>query len=234
MDGSARWRPKRSRISSRSPRASRPESTSCCSIRSTARSNIDVNVPVGTIFSVYREDHARSARRHGGHAAARAPAGGGRLHHLRLQHDDGVHDGAGRARLHARPVHRRVPALAPAHPYSAVGTLPVGERCLRTGLAGADARAHASLSRTRWRAEAAQRSLCRLTRRRFPSQPARRRRVCLSEQRSLTAWQAAPAVRGESARVHCRAGGWSRDRRHASHSRRRPDGPAPAHTALHR
>ena len=35
--------------------------------------------------------------------------------HLRVEHDAGVHHGAGGARLHARPDHRRVPALAPEH-----------------------------------------------------------------------------------------------------------------------
>ena len=38
------------------------------------------------------------------------PPGRGRLRDLRVEHDAGVHDGPGRARLHARSVDRRVPA----------------------------------------------------------------------------------------------------------------------------
>ena len=79
-------------------------------------SNIDVNVPVGTIFSVVQKITRGPPRRDGGHAAAGPPPGRGRLRDLRLEHDARLHDGAGRARLHARSVDRRVPALAPEHP----------------------------------------------------------------------------------------------------------------------
>ena len=46
--------------------------------------------------------------------------------------------------------------------------------------------------------------------------------------------QAAPAVRGEPARVHCRAGGRRGVRWHAARDRRAADGAAPAHAAVHR
>src|SRR5881628_3877014 len=77
-------------------------------------SNIDVNVPVGTIFSVVKKI---TRGRHGELEDMLQP-GRRRLHHLRLEHDDGVHDGPGRARLHARSVDRRVPAVASEHPDS--------------------------------------------------------------------------------------------------------------------
>ncbi len=96
-------------------------------------SNIDVNVPVGTIFSRRPQDHARPARRDGRSAPARASAGRRRLRHLRVEHDDGLHDGAGRARLHARSVDRRVPALASEHPHSGRRPVSLGERFVRGG-----------------------------------------------------------------------------------------------------
>ena len=85
------------------------------------------------------EDHARPARRDGGHAAARAAAGRGGLRHLRLEHDARVHHGAGRARLHARSVDRRVPALASEHPHSRRRPLSLGERLVRAAVGRADA-----------------------------------------------------------------------------------------------
>ena len=69
-------------------------------------SNIDVNVPVGTIFSVLRKNVVGHARRDGGSAAAGPPTGRGGIRDLRLEHDARVHHGTGRARLHARSVHR--------------------------------------------------------------------------------------------------------------------------------
>ena len=110
--GCARWRRRKSPTSSRSPTTSSAGSTCCCSTRSTARRTSTSTCPVGTIFSVVQEDHARRARRDGGHAAARAASGGGGLRDLRLEHDARLHHGAGRARLHARSVDRRVPAVA--------------------------------------------------------------------------------------------------------------------------
>jgi Fructose-1,6-bisphosphatase len=68
-------------------------------------SNIDVNVPVGTIFSVVQKI---TRGRHGemedmlqpGRARWRG------LRDLRLEHDARVHDGERRPRLHAGSVHR--------------------------------------------------------------------------------------------------------------------------------
>ena len=68
-------------------------------------SNIDVNVPVGTIFSVLRKITSGHARRDGGHAAAGTSAGRGRLRDLRLEHDARVHHGAGR-RTASRSIRR--------------------------------------------------------------------------------------------------------------------------------
>ena len=65
-------------------------------------SNIDVNVPVGTIFSVVRKITRGCTRRDGGHAPAGAPAGCCGVRHLWLEHDAGLHDRTGGARLHAR------------------------------------------------------------------------------------------------------------------------------------
>ncbi len=75
-------------------------------------SNIDVNVPVGTIFSVLRKKSTRHARRDVGSAAAGQRAGRCRIRDLRLEHDARVHHGPGLARIHARSVNRRIPALA--------------------------------------------------------------------------------------------------------------------------
>ena len=58
-------------------------------------------------------EHGRPRHR-GRRAPARLQAGRGRLRHVRLEHDAGLHHGPGRARLHARSDHRRVPALASA------------------------------------------------------------------------------------------------------------------------
>ena len=73
-------------------------------------SNIDVNVSVGTIFSIFRL-RARSGMQ--ARAAARCPSarsapGRGRVRGLWLFHDGGVHDRKRRFRLHARSVHRRL------------------------------------------------------------------------------------------------------------------------------
>ena len=90
-------------------------STACCSIRSTARPTSTSTFPSGRSSPSCRRSRA-AARRDGGPAPAGPAAGRGGLRHLRLEHDARVHDGAGRARLHARSVDRRVPALAPEHP----------------------------------------------------------------------------------------------------------------------
>jgi fructose-1,6-bisphosphatase I len=65
-------------------------------------SNIDVNASIGTIFFGSPKDIERKRR----WLARRLPAEGNPtagcgIFHLRLQHDDGVHHGAGRSRLHA-------------------------------------------------------------------------------------------------------------------------------------
>ena len=70
-------------------------------------SNIDVNVSVGTIFSVMRHDKPRAAR--GGRLpAARAAAGGRRLCPVRPRDDAGDQRRQGHARLHARSGNRQL------------------------------------------------------------------------------------------------------------------------------
>ena len=90
------------------------------------------------------QDHARPARRARRHAAAGPPSGRGGLRDLRLEHDARVHHGPGRARLHARSVDRRVPALAPEHPHSGRRALSVGQRFLRAAVGRGRAQDHAA------------------------------------------------------------------------------------------
>jgi len=67
-------------------------------------SNIDVNASIGTIFSIHRQITTGTADGlledclQKGDAANR-----GRLLHLRIEHDDGVHHRARRQRIHSRP-----------------------------------------------------------------------------------------------------------------------------------
>jgi fructose-1,6-bisphosphatase len=87
-------------------------------------SNLDVNVTVGTIFSVLR-----------------APDGGG-VRALRAGVDDRDHAGRGGARLHARSGDRRVHAHAPGDAHSAGYARVRDQRLERTllGAAGAPLR----------------------------------------------------------------------------------------------
>ena len=56
--------------------------------------NIDVNVPVGTIFRVYQKITRGSAARWRT-CCSQAGASSGRIRHLRFEHDAGVHHGQG-------------------------------------------------------------------------------------------------------------------------------------------
>ena len=98
-------------------------------------SNIDVNVPGRHDLLRGTQDHAWCAWRDGGSAAAGPSAGGRGLRDLRIQHDARVHDGAGRARLHARSVDRRVPAFTSrtSRPRSAAATCRSTTRTRTTG-----------------------------------------------------------------------------------------------------
>ena len=78
-------------------------STCCCSTRSTALSNIDVNVSIGTIFSVLQHARGRPRRRRGRLPAARQPAGRRRLLRLRPADHAGADRGRRRGHVHARP-----------------------------------------------------------------------------------------------------------------------------------
>ena len=91
-------------------------------------SNIDVNSAVGTIFSIHRRRQPGRPRHQGRRAPARLPAGGRGLRDVRLEHDAGLHHRAGRARLHPRSHHRRVPAVARADHHAAGGPVLQRER----------------------------------------------------------------------------------------------------------
>ena len=83
-------------------------------------SNIDVNVSVGTTFSILRRtaERARQPGLRRGDPAARRQADRGRLRGLWLVDDAGVQRGQRRARLHARSGRGSLRALAPEHPHS--------------------------------------------------------------------------------------------------------------------
>ena len=75
-------------------------------------SNIDVNVSIGTIFSIHRRK-SQGTQGTGRRPAPAGPrAGGGRLHHLRLQHHAGLHH------------RRRGAAASPSTPASASSSSP--------------------------------------------------------------------------------------------------------------
>ncbi len=76
-------------------------------------SNIDVNVSIGTIFSVHRKISSRRARLSGGLPPARPAPARRRLCRLRVLYDARLHQRRRRARLHAGPLHRRVPPEPP-------------------------------------------------------------------------------------------------------------------------
>src|SRR5207244_1361674 len=79
-----------------------------------------------------------------------------------------------------------------------------------------------------------ERTLRWLARRGLPSQSPRRRDLRVSAEQEGPAREAAADVRGQSAGVHRRAGGWVGDRRHAPHSGPAARRAAPAHAAVHR
>ena len=79
-------------------------------------SNIDVNVPVGTIFSVVKKITRGSRGEMEDMLQPGTAAGGVGLRHLRLEHDARLHHRSGCARLYARSFARRVPAVTPQHP----------------------------------------------------------------------------------------------------------------------
>ena len=124
--------------------------------------------------------------------------------------------GAGRPRLHARPVGRRVLPLAPEHPHPRARPDLLGQR--------GQLRAAWDEARRKWvdwlktpgrrRATSVQRALRGLAGRRLPPHPARGRRVRATPANKKNAErQAAPDVRGRAAGVHRRAGRRRRLRR---------------------
>ena len=83
-------------------------------------SNIDVNVSIGTIFSVLKKPENGSRARRAGIRlpAGRQQAGGGRLLHLRPADHAGAHRGQRRCHVHAGPRAGILHAHAGRHPDS--------------------------------------------------------------------------------------------------------------------
>ncbi len=178
-------------------------------------SNIDVNVPVGTIFSVVKkitrgvrgelEDMLQPGRRQV--AAGYVIYGSSTM--LVYTTGQGVHG------FTLDPVDRRVPALASQHRSAEHGPLSVGERFVRAA-SGIRVRRRSCANTAASRAGAS-RSTCAtwaVSWSRHPSQSARRRRVRVSGEHEIAEGETAAAVRGQSALVHCGAGGRRRVRRH--------------------
>ena len=119
-DSSRSWRPKRTRTSSRCPRASRSEVRASTSTRSTAPRT---STPTSTSGRSSR--CCRASPRQRGQARSPTACQPGRsqlcagLRDVRLEHHARLHHRPGRARLHLRAEPRRVPALAPRHPHPA-------------------------------------------------------------------------------------------------------------------
>src|SRR5204863_352299 len=135
------------------------------------------------------------------------------LHPVRLEHDARLYDGAGGARLHARPDDRRVSAVAPGHPDAAGGPVLQCEREQLEPLDPARATRGRGVQERRGNGPTEKRALHRLTRGGLPSQSHLRRHLPLSGRHELPAGQAAVAVRSGAARVRGGAGGRPRDRR---------------------
>ena len=181
------------------------------------------------------QDHARAARRARGHAAAGAAAGRGRVRDLRVEHDDGVYDGSGCARLHARSVDRRVPAVASEHSHSRT-TAGICRSTTRTSSCGASA--VRSIMRSYKGLEADHKAL---STRYVGSLVADFHRNLLGggifaypANQEIPNGKLRLSVRSESAGVHRRTGGRCGVRRHTARPRRLAHGTASAHAALHR
>ena len=99
-------------------------------------SNIDVNAPVGSIFSVLKAPRKTQAGERRGFSAAGIAAAVRRLRHLRRDHHAGAHPGARRARLHAGSRLRRIRPHPPEHDHPA-GDQRVRHQRLERALLGA-------------------------------------------------------------------------------------------------
>ena len=84
-------------------------------------SNIDVNVSVGTIFSIFRRPPAMKPARRG--SPAWLEAGGGGIRGLRIVHDVRLHRGPRRVRFHARSRGWRIRAEPREHAHAQPGQL---------------------------------------------------------------------------------------------------------------
>ena len=182
-------------------------------------SNIDVNVPVGTIFSVVRkitrgrhgelEDMLQPGRRQV--AAGYVIYGSSTM--LVYTTGQGVH---------GFTLDPSIGEFLLSHPNIRIPEegryLSVNDSYEQHWEDGA--RRDAEVQGPRRRSQGAEHALRRLARRRLPSQSPRRRHLRLSGQPAIPERQAPPAVRGESTGVHRGAGRRRRTRRKAARSRR--------------
>jgi hypothetical protein len=185
-------------------------------------SNIDVNVPVGTIFSVMRkitrgvrgemEDMLQPGRRQV--AAGYVIYGSSTM--LVYTTGQGVHG------FTLDPL---LGEFLLSHPDIRI---PAKGRYLSVN------DSYEQLPRSRRSSEGHERALCRIAGSRFSPQLVRRRHLLLPGARAEPAWQAAPPVRVQSARLHRAAGRWRRHRRAAGHPRSRAHGATPALAAVYR
>ena len=83
-------------------------------------SNIDINAPVGSIFSVLKAPRGMQAAGGRGFSAARIAAAMRGVCHLRRHHHAGAHRRARRARIHPGSRLRRIHIDAPEHDHPAM------------------------------------------------------------------------------------------------------------------
>ena len=166
-------------------------------------SNIDVNVSVGTIFSVLRcPDGVTTA---GGRAlpAARHRAGRGRLLHLRAEHDAGADRRPRHARLHPGPRAGRVRADPARHAHSRGDRRSSRSTCPTSAIWEAPMQAYVDdllAGKRRPARQGLQHALDRDDGRRRASHPDPRRHLHLSAgtaRMRVQGRQAAPDVRGQ-------------------------------------
>src|SRR5205814_6065708 len=90
--------------------------------------NIDVNVSIGTIFSIHKRVTNQGRGRSRRLPPGGAEAGRRGLYPVRLEHHAGLYHRPGGARFHARSHHRRVSVVASRHPHASRGEVLQRER----------------------------------------------------------------------------------------------------------
>ncbi|MCK7462226.1 MAG: fructose-1,6-bisphosphatase [Sphingobacterium sp.] len=171
-------------------------------------SNVDFNMPVGTIFGIYRrvKESGPVDESEFFQPGRNLVAAG--LHRLRDEHDVRLHGRARRPRLHPRPVGRRVPAVPPEH-HHPQGQVFQRQPRLPDVLEPGRPALHGIPAGPRGRHQGPVAALHRDARLRFPPQPPRGRRLLLPgrlEGPQDADRQAASSLRGRAARLHRRAG----------------------------